>query len=214
MSGSRSYWVKRFHALTQWYFWKLVHTSFLARSVGKEDDVGQRWKPLSRKTIAYRPDNNGKRIAGTGGKGLLSVQEAARWRSIYRSQIQRGASPAEAGSIAWGILKSQGAKTKIGTLGSRKVPIHIRSKRLLRSVTPEAVSGTKYIAGPDQISRVVPGRDGKAKFTYGTRVPYAGRLDQMRPIFGKGPQEWLQEAAMKAREQIRQEIASDTRRQR
>jgi hypothetical protein len=214
MSGYKGYWQKRFYAVFQWHFWRLVRTSFLARSVGKEDDVGQRWKPLSRKTIAYRPDNNGKRIAGTGGKGLLSVQEAARWRGIYRSQIQRGASPAEAGSIAWGILKSQGAKTKIGTLGSRKVPIHIRSRRLLRSVSPEAVTGMKYITGPDQVSRVVPGRNGKVKFSYGIKVPYAGRLDQMRPIFGKGPQEWIQEAARRAHAQIREEIASDTRRQR
>lgn len=110
-----------------------IHRGYMRRSKGGPDDLGFKWKPLSRKTIAARPITGADRkqysIPSNVTRGLLTPEQDKRWRGIFASQLKKleaGGAPdarARAARIAWGILKSEGARTRIDALGNRKVAI-------------------------------------------------------------------------------------------
>lgn len=189
-------------AWTIYYTFQIVHEEFLVKSRGNTDSAGIRWRPLSPRTIAYRPLNRGdSKLYGiknySNTRGLLTPAQDKRWRAIYFYQIRRGKNPKEAAQIAWAILKKNGAQTRIGLLGKRDVPIHILTHRLERSLRPGKVVGGEYIPTPEQFYEI----NGNS-LTIGTRVPYADRLSQERPLFPNDLTPWINRARVMAKRKI------------
>lgn len=175
-----------------------VHQAYLIKSTGAADELGNRWKPLTRQTIAQRPIARGEigklGLGGRGQKafalrtrGLLTPAQDKRWRGIFASTFHRlmrkgeseGKAKILAAKIAWAILKSQGAQTKLAILGSRHVPIMIDTERLIDSLTPGTLSkdGT-YNKPREQIFETKVGT-----IALGSKVPYYKYVSKTRPIF-------------------------------
>jgi len=172
------------------------------KSRGGTDSAGIRWKPLSPRTIAYRPLARGdaqlynvRNFKST--KGLLTPTQDKRWRAIYGYQLRRGKTPAQAASIAWGIVKAAGAKTKIGTLSNREVPILILTRRLERSLRPGKVIQGQYIPSLEQEFEI----DGN-RLIVRTTVPYSDKLAEARPIFPKNLTPWITKARIMAKRKV------------
>ncbi len=175
-----------------------IHSAFLQKSDGQADETGLKWKPLKRETIAQRPmqpgewKKHGIMNLGRGGRGLLTLLQNKLWKGIFFSTYKRlllKVGDAEAKRIAartaWAILKSMGAKTKLETLGDRKVPILRVSDRLMNSLAPGSLSGAEYIAPTEQVYQRHWG-----SITIGSKVPYAAKQHNTRPL-------WPSFAAMK-----------------
>lgn len=193
---------KELLAWTIYYTFQIIHEEFLVKSRGGTDSAGIRWKPLSPRTIAYRPLARGdaqlynvRNFKST--KGLLTPTQDKRWRAIYGYQIRRGKTPAQAASIAWGIVKAAGAKTKIGTLSNREVPILILTRRLERSLRPGKVIQGQYIPSLEQEFEI----DGN-RLIVRTTVPYSDKLAEARPIFPKNLTPWITKARIMAKRKV------------
>lgn len=188
---------------------KQIHEAFLVKSEGDADSTGESWKPLSRKTIAYRP------IPGrpTAGRGLLSSREDTQWRAIFRSQfvklaVKMGeqAAKIQAAKIAWGIMKSRGARTKLDVYGGRKVKMLIVSHRLEKSLRPGRVSGGSYRGPAEQVFQISP-----SLVILGSKVPYAAHQHRTRrlwpPVRKMLP--WITQAAADATDEIVEAISAE-----
>lgn len=165
------------------YLFERIRKNYLKKSAGGADEFGTKWKPLDKRTIAYRPIPGQKKTKG--GRGLLTAGENARWKGIFRSQYLRlmaqtgdeAKSKAMAARIAWAIVKSEGAKTKLEVYGNRKVPIGRVTDRLLNSVSPGTMSGNRYYKRKDQAFTYSD--DG---ITFGSLVPYSTWFNRKRKI--------------------------------
>lgn len=189
-------------AWTIYYTFQIIHEEFLVKSRGGTDSAGIRWKPLSPRTIAYRPLGRGDaQLFGVRNfkatRGLLTPTQDKRWRAIYGYQIRQGKTPAEAASLAWNILKGAGAKTKIGTLANRQVPILILTQRLERSLRPGKVIAGQYIPSQEQEYEIAGTR-----LIVRTTVPYSDRLSQERPIFPPDLTPWINRARILAKRKV------------
>ena len=195
------------------HLYKEIGKAYLTKSGGGSDEMGDKWKPLSKKTIAYRPIRGKEKQSFSkaigGGKrtrGLLSPAQDKLWKGIFASTMKRlapimglGAAKAQAAKTAWAILKSKGANTKLAMLGGRKVPIMIRSGRLYKSLKEGKLSGTNYIpSSPDQIFEV----ERRGRVRLGTEVPYAERQAKERPLWPKDLSVWIERATEKANEAL------------
>ena len=187
-----------------------IHIAFDEKSGGGTDETGLKWKPLKRETIAQRPiqpgewKKHGILGLGRGGRGLLTAAQNKLWKGIFYSTWKRlalkigdEAAKREAAKLAWAILKSQGAKTRLETLGDRKVPILVVSGRLSDSLEPGSVEGTAYLPPPEQLFERHWG-----SVTMGTKVPYAAKQHKTRPLWPSGAAMmragWFGRAAKKA----------------
>jgi hypothetical protein len=145
-----------------------VQQDFVRKSRGGVGRDGIMWTPLKRETIAQRRTTaTERRRLGVGGervRGLLTPAEDQRWRAIFRQTVERlredGMGEISARNLAaqraWAILKSQGAKTKIETLGGRKVDILRDTGELFRSLSPGVEDQPSGADG--QVFRVPTGR--------------------------------------------------------
>lgn len=163
-----------------------IEKAFIDKSSGGADELGQYWKPLDPKTIAARPltEKEEKRYADRSEKGLLTPGELRIWKGIFASQYAKHRKSMNdarakylAAKSAWAILKSKGAKTRIGLLSRRKVPILRISDRLLESVSAGTLSGNRYYKPKEQIFR---NEDGT--LLLGSGVPYAEHVNKARRI--------------------------------
>lgn len=164
-----------------------IYKAYLVKAKGRADETGLRWEPLAPSTIAQRPITLKDRISKGIGfqiRGLLTPQEDKIWRGIFRStmlsllsQMGEDAAKAHAGRTAWAVLKSRGARTKLATLGRRKVDILRVTDRLLNSYEPGAVVGARYYRKKEQIADF----EGQ-KIYLGSAVPYNAALVRRRPI--------------------------------
>lgn len=179
-------------------FLQSVYTAYEAKSLGGSDELGNRWKPLSPKTIAMRPITKEDRaqfgIGRLSGRGLLSSRENRRWKGIYASVFRRTKeelgereASALAAKTAWGILKAQGARLRTEVLGSRNVLIMRLTQRLFRSLRP-----TTQIPYRPRADQIYDARNGS--FQIGTSVPYAVDVAKDRPIFPAHMEPWIQKA--------------------
>lgn len=189
-------------AWTIYYTFQIIHEEFLVKSRGGTDSAGIRWKPLSPRTIAYRPLGKGDaQLFGVRNfkatRGLLTPSQDKRWRAIYGYQIRRGKTPAQAASLAWNILKSSGAKTRLGTLSNRQLPILILTQRLERSLRPGKVIQGLYLPSQEQEYEV----DG-TRLVVRTTVPYSDKLAQERPIFPPDLTPWINRAKILAKRKV------------
>jgi len=179
-----------------------IHTAFLEKSERGSDDLGKKWKPLKRATIAARPIRKGEKkalgITGKRSRGLLTKAEDRLWKGIFRSTFIRLAprigedeAKAMAGKTAWAILKSRGAKTKLEVLGGREVPIGILTGMLERSLRPGKANGPGYRPKKDQIFRKF-----KGGIELGTAVPHSESFHSERPMWPDGEElePWIDRA--------------------
>lgn len=191
-----------------------VEAAFKVKAQGGTDDLGEKWRPLKRETIAQRPVTAGeKRKLGITSehrnRGLLTDAQDKLWRGIFRSNLMRlisrvGEAEAKrrAAQIAWAILKSMGALTKLEVLGGRHVLIHVVSGDLQRSLSVgrRHSMGTAYVPPPHQVFLV----DKRGEMVVGTDLDYAGRVHKLRrlwaPASRQGP--WRQYAADRAGEVV------------
>lgn len=189
-----------------------IFQAFMAKSEGGTDEFGDQWKPLSPQTIANRPVSGARlRYMGLGGKrerGLLTPAENRQWKGIFRSTVMRllrqavpiGEAKQTAARLAWAILKSKGAKTRLGTLGRRKVPILRDTDRLVDSLSPGKISGTEYVPFTDDQVAEFQGR----QIRIGTTVPYADKQHKTRRLWPTqaNMSKWTQKSVSKARDVV------------
>lgn len=192
----------RYRAWVIFFTFQIIHDEFMVKSRGGTDSSGIKWKELSKRTIAYRPTSRGdsKRYGFRnymGSRGLLTPSQEKRWQAIFAYNIRRGKDAKEAAKLAWGILKSQGAKTKIEVLGGREVSIQIITHRLEMSLRPGKVVGDQYIPSNEQFYRI----EGTSLIV-GTTVPYSQRLHEERPLFPSDITPWINRAKTLAKAKV------------
>lgn len=182
-----------------------IHTAFLEKSESQQDEVGTKWKPLARSTIAARPIRKGEKkglgIRGRTQRGLLTKRENKLWEAIFRSRfvqlaprIGESAAKIEAGKLAWGVLKKKGAKTKLEVLGSRNVPIGIVTHALEKSLRPTKARGPSYRPRKNQIFKKLRGG-----IELGSSIDYAEFFHEVRELWPDGDRiELWQDRAVQA----------------
>lgn len=177
-----------------------IKRAFVVKARGGTDEAGEKWQPLSPKTIAYsktRQRGRGGRTKTEKGRSTypsqaLNAKQQARWWAVYRRQlaIYKG-NKGHAAAVAWLILKGEGAQTLVDKYGHRQVEILRDTGLLLNSLSP----GT---GSTEQVFRVQPGavvvgtnRKGAAGHHYG--IP--GRLPQRRlwPPPDSWPASWWED---------------------
>lgn len=187
-----------------------IQQDFIRKSRGGIGEDGIRWPPLARSTIANRRTTAAeKQAAGVSGRrtrGTLTAAQDRRWRQIYGTRLARlrltmgeGEARARAAAIAWAVLKSEGAKTKLELFGGRQVDMLRDTSRLFRSLSPGVDDRPSGADG--QVFQLA----GRGNVIVGTNVVYAaahqngipGRLPA-RPIWppsGELPPAWSQAVA-------------------
>jgi len=180
-----------FRAFYTHHLFQQIFESFMEKSVGRADEFGDKWKPLSPRTIAQRPLSRIVKwklgLSGKRERGLLTPSENRQWKAIFASTLARllkDAVPIDeakerAGRTAWAVMKAKGAKTKIAVLGGRHVWIHRVTDRTVDSLSPGTVSEKDYI--PFTEDQVYTYR--QQEITVGTRVPYAPYIHKMRRLW-------------------------------
>jgi hypothetical protein len=160
-----------------------IKADFVRKSRGGTGEDGVKWKPLSKKTLAYSRRfgpgektalkqaaglNRGHRFAPVG-TGLLSAAQLASWKRHYVSNLSwlqkkhsLGEAKRIAAAIAWNRVKAEGGQTKLEVFGNRPHEILRDTGVLLNSLSPGQIggSGSAYSkptgdGGPDQIFTVL-----------------------------------------------------------
>lgn len=157
-----------------------VAADFARLSAGGGTSWRGPWPALSPRTVAARPPQPPLRPGANPRRPLLSESQDARWRAIYaglfsRLRVKVGAGEAArvAAAVAWARLKAEGAKTKLGTLGTRDVELLRVSGRLADSLGPGG--------GPDKVFEAFAGG-----LAVGSALPYADRQFATRPWHPEG----------------------------
>lgn len=193
-------------ALARYLFGK-IHEAYKVKSQGRMDELGNSWPALSPQTIANRrvteEDILAYGIGGTGERafkrrvrGLLTVTQDKQWRAIYAKTLAKleavGTPSPEAkqgaAKLAWAILKSRGAQTRLEVLGGRVVLINVDTGALLASFDPTPGEGP-YTARDNQLFEL---NGGSAEL--GSNIPYADDVDSLRSLIPDNAEEWVDEA--------------------
>lgn len=174
-----------------------IKQAFVVKARGGTDEAGDKWQPLSPKTIAYsKTRSRGKggrtkteKARATRPSQALNQKQQKRWWEVYSRQlaIYKG-DKSHAAAVAWLVLKSEGAQTLLMKYGYRKVEILRDTGLLLNSLSPGVASKERvFRVGPGEVI-VGTNRKGARGHHYG--VP--GRLPQRRlwPEVSKWPKNW------------------------
>lgn len=203
---------------------QFIKEAFLVKAQGGADAAGEKWKPLSPFTIAYKRRHPGfNRRTGNFTKGrlpgskaraafapswMLTAKQRTRWWSLYGGLLRRyKGDKAHAAATAWSILKSEGARTIMGVYGNAQVEI-LRDLGLLYNSLQPGVQPDQATATPPRIDRqvfkvqrgaVVIGTRRKWAWTHHKGIP--GRLPQRRlwPEVDRWPSEWWNQIVRQAR---------------
>ncbi len=207
-----------------------VKTAFVQKAAGGTDEAGDRWTPLSPKTIAYSRRHPGlppgKKRAERAPSYALTQAQRRRWWALYQSfggtrskgrPYHARGSRSMAAARAWKILKSEGATTLLDLYGSTRVQILRDKGLLLNSLSPGVQVGDQTPPVPPpkppfQVFRltagvVILGTNRKWAITHHRGVP--GRIPQRRlwPQPSRWPQRWwtgaLRQAIMGVNDVIR-----------
>ena len=172
-----------------------IRQAFVVKATGGTDEAGERWKPLSQKTVAYSRRHPGLARqsvrAGSRPSHALSTDQRSRWWELYRRNLARyKGDKGRAAAVAWLVLKGEGAKTLLELYGNTQVDILRDTGILLNSLSP-GVPGSV----PDQVFRigvgeVIVGTNRKGAASHHQGIP--GRLPQRRlwPEPSKWPASW------------------------
>lgn len=174
-----------------------IRRAFIVKARGGTDESGDRWKPLSPKTVAYsktRQRGRGGRTKTERGRSTypsqaLSSKQQDRWWEVYRRQlaVYRG-DKGHAAAVAWLVLKGEGARTLVDKYGHRQVEILRDTGLLLNSLSPGVTGGNSvFRVGAGE---VVVGTNRKGAAAHHRGVP--GRLPQRRlwPPPNRWPASW------------------------
>lgn len=181
-----------------------IKEAFVTKSSGGTDEAGERWKPLSPKTIAYSRRHPGvphKSVrAASAPSWMLTTPQRDKWWEMYRRGLAmyRG-DKSHAARRAWFILKRAGATTLMDKYGHTQVEILRDTGLLLNSLSPGVTSA-------ERVFRTVPG-----EVIVGTNRKWAGvhhrgsengRIPQRRlwPEPGKWPSIWWIDLLEQARQ--------------
>ncbi len=156
-----------------------IKKAFIAKSTGGTDEAGDRWAPLSPKTIAARLRKRGKTQAKQPKAAKHSKAQATKtekWRKEYIRglKIFKG-NKAAAARRAWLVVGK--STIPFDKYNNNRVDILRDTGKLLNSLSPDGNS-------PDRILRVSNGT-----IIVGTRVKYA--LAHHRGVPGRLPQRRL-----------------------
>jgi hypothetical protein len=209
-----------FHAAFTQAMFDQLYRAFGVKSRGGTDDLGYRWPPLARSTISQRPLGTGDvsrfgvghksgAALDTRTRGLLTPDQDRKWRAIYASTLAKLSAMGEAkaaskaAELAWAILKSEGALTRLQVLGGRTVPILDSSGRLKASLAPGGRHRGRYYPPKEQIAEFQSGR-----LILGTTVPYASYVNKRRPIIPPTRRMglWIRRAASRAGAALHREL--------
>lgn len=181
-----------------------IKQAFIVKSRGGTDEAGDRWAPLSPKTIAYRRKGrtSSEKKRDTMPSQALTKKEQQRWWDLYRQGMGMfDGNKASAAKRAWVILKNEGATTLLEKYGTRKVDILRDTGLLLNSLSPG-------LGGKEQVFRVgngevIIGTNRKGARAHHNGIP--GKLPQRRlwPEPKKWPATWWKDVTS----QIKQGIA-------
>lgn len=188
-----------------------IRAAFVVKSRGGTDEAGERWKPLKPETIAYSRRHPGipRKRPGSAPSYMLTEKQKQRWYKLYGQFLAAyKGDKGHAAAHAWFILKSEGAKTLLGTYGSTQVEILRDTGLLINSLTPGIdVSSMASVPPkkPHQVfqlgkGEVIIGTNRKGAAAHHHGVP--GRLPQRRlwPEPRKWPRSWWQDALEQARQ--------------
>lgn len=179
-----------------------IKKAFIDKSRGGTDEAGERWAPLSPKTIAYSRRHPGvpkaKQRAAFAPSWALTDKQRVRWWQVYRQSLARfKGDKGSAARMAWAILKGEGAETLIDKYGNTKVDILRDTGLLLNSLSPGVGSENQVF----RLGRgeVIVGTNRKHAKAHHEGVP--GKLPQRRlwPEPGKWPAKWWLDIAEQAR---------------
>jgi hypothetical protein len=133
----------------------LIKRAFVKKAAGHTDEAGDRWPKLKPETVAYNRRHPGvlwpgKKRAPYSPSWMLTKEQRARWWVLYRAFGGRAAQGAAyhqrgqrsfAAARAWRIIKSEGAKTLLGTYGGVRVQTLRDTDLLFNSLSPGIVIG-------------------------------------------------------------------------
>jgi len=196
-----------------------IQQDFITKSRGGIGRDGIQWPPLKPETIAQRRIGDGdlktigvkgKKIPASRTRGLLTQDQDKRWKQLFSQYYMRyvfefgdAGAKSRAAATAWTILKGEGAQTKLGVLGGRKVDILRDTGVLFRSLSPS----TAGVEPEGQIFEIEPG-----VVTVGTNIhPYhhagiPGKLPARPfwPLDGSMPNPWWEAIYLAAANGIRE----------
>lgn len=152
-----------------------VQQAFITKSRGGVGSDGISWAPLKPASIAARRTVKGERkslgITGEAPRPSLTPAQNEAWKKKFlatlrwaRVDMDEKEAKIYAAKVAWSFVKSQGAKTVLEILGSRKVDILRDTGELLRSLTPgvaDRPSGAPGQVFRPELGRVVVGTNKK-----------------------------------------------------
>lgn len=174
-----------------------IKQAFVVKARGGTDEAGERWAPLSPKTIAY----SRTRQRGKGGRTraekkrdtypsqALNKKQQERWWDLYRQGLAMfEGNKASAARRAWAISKREGATTLLSKYGARPVEILRDTGLLLNSLSPGTASREQIFRTEAGAVTIGTNRAGAADHHNG--IP--GRLPQRRlwPPVSKWPDSW------------------------
>lgn len=169
-----------------------IQAAFMTKSRGGTDEAGDRWAPLSPKTVAYsrrvgRTKTESRR--DTRPSQALTKAQQARWWKLYSQGLAMFDGDKErAARRAWAILRREGAVTLFDKYSNRRVDILYNTGELYRSIKLHITNSGATISSNHPAAKAhhngVPGRLPRRRLWPG---PY------------KWPQAWWDEIA----EQIR-----------
>lgn len=191
------------------FLFEKLHESYIVRSLGGTDELGNSFAPLKKETIARRPIGK-KQLGGLGltkkqtgvsisdrERGLLSPLQNKLWKAIYSKVLsmmilktdEKTAKMISA-KVAWAHLKKKGAATRSEKLGNRDVLIMRVTDRIVDSLRPSKAGVKSYRPVKDQIYE----REGN-KAELGTSVPYARFHNKTRPVIPDDINEWIEQGS-------------------
>ena len=209
--------------LTRFLFQK-IYMAYAVKSEGGTDELGNRWPPLKRSTIASRPIH-GKKLrqykltkkqsSGIALKertrGLLTPAENRLWKLHFfkvfaRLRVSLGDAQAKkiAAGYAWNRVKQAGARTKQDVLGARKELIMRVTDRIYDSLRPSGAGGFGYRPVKDQIYNQVG-----TQLEIGTMVEYASFHEATRPVIPLNMDQWIEQGISAAMEAVMNHIARE-----
>jgi hypothetical protein len=170
-----------------------IRQAFLIKARGGTDEAGDKWQPLSPRTIAYRMT----RSRGRGGRTraernrpthpsqALNTRQRTRWWEVYRQQlaVYRG-NKGHAAAVAWIVLKREGAVTLLQKYGGREVEILRDTGLLFNSLSPGVATNHRVFRVGN--GEVIVGTNRKGAGLHHRGIP--GRLPQRR--LWPDPKDW------------------------
>lgn len=169
-----------------------IRRAFVTKARGGVDEAGDKWAPLSPKTLAYgrRGRTKGERGRSTRPSQALTKRQQDRWWALYRKWLAATKGDnGRAARVAWSVLKEEGATTLLQKYGGRRAEILRDTGVLLNSLSPG-------YTGPEQVLRaqdgaIIVGTNRKGAAAHHKGDPKRG-LPQRRlwPPPGKWPSRW------------------------